>query len=99
MEDLLTYNFYLALAPWLVFAVLSLLAIILMRLANKRRGIAIAFAVFVQMFSPDPFVEKTIAMVVSEKRSIKKQQEEDGGKGVLKNEYKRVSRVLKSARG
>jgi uncharacterized membrane protein len=83
MENFFTYNLFLALAPWIVFAVLSLLAIILMKFAKKRRGIAIAFAVFVQMFSPDPFVEKTIAMVVSEKRAIKKQQEEDGGgKGV-----------------
>jgi hypothetical protein len=84
MIDLFSYNFYLALAPWFVFTGLSIIAVILMKLANKRRGIAIAFAVFVQMFSPDPFVEKTIAMVVSEKRAIKKQQEEDGGgkKGV-----------------
>ena len=87
----LTYNLFLALAPWIVFAVLSLLAIILMKFAKKRRGIAIAFAVFVQMFSPDPFVEKTIAMVVSEKRAIKKQQEEDGGgKGVLKKRIQNI---------
>jgi len=79
MESILAYNFYLALAPWLVFAGLSIIAIVLMKFAKKRRGIAIAFAVFVQMFSPDPLVEKTIAMVVSEKRAIKKQQEEDGG--------------------
>lgn len=84
MDAFFTYNFYLALAPWFVFAGLSLLATILMKLANKRRGIAIAFAVLVQMFSPDPFVEKTIAMVVSEKRAIKKQQEEGVDKKQLK---------------
>ena len=88
MENILTYDLYLALAPWLVFAVLSILAIILMKFAKKRRGIAIAFAVFVQMFSPDPLVEKTIAMVVSEKRAIKKQQAEDGGE---KGAYKKAS--------
>jgi hypothetical protein len=71
------------------FAVLSLLAIILMKLAKKRRGIAIAFAVFVQIFSPDPFVEKAITMVVSEKRAIKNQQDEDGGgKGLIKKRPK-----------
>jgi hypothetical protein len=59
MKNFFTYDLYLALAPWLVFALLSVLAIILMKLAKKRRGIA-------------------IAMVVSEKRAIKKQQEEDG---------------------
>ncbi|MBA6253273.1 MULTISPECIES: hypothetical protein [unclassified Colwellia] len=83
MENFFRYDLYLALAPWFVFAVLSVLAIILMKLAKKRRGIAIAFAVFVQMFSAEPFVEKAIAMVVSEKRVIKKQQEEDGGGGNL----------------
>jgi len=79
MVDFYSYDFYLALAPWFVFTGLSVIAVILMKLANKRRGIAIAFAVLVQMFSPDPFVEKAISMVVSEKRAIKKQQEEDGG--------------------
>ena len=78
MDGFLTYNFYLALAPWFVFAGCSFFAVILMKFAKKRRGIAIAFAVFVQMFSPDTLVEKTIAMVVSEKRAIKKQQAEDG---------------------
>lgn len=76
MDVLFTYDFYLVLAPWLVFAGLSIIAIVLMKFAKKRRGVAIAFAVLVQMFSPDPLVEKTIAMVVSEKRAIKKQQDE-----------------------
>ncbi len=80
MNDFLTYNFYLALAPWFVFVGLSFVAVILMMFAKKRRGIAIAFAVLVQMFSPDPLVEKTIAMVVSEKRNIKKQQGKEDGK-------------------
>jgi hypothetical protein len=78
MDYFLTYNFYLALAPWFIFAGFSLFAVILMKFAKKRRGIA--FAVLVQMFSPDPLVEKTIATVVSDKRSIKKQQAEDDGK-------------------
>jgi hypothetical protein len=80
MNNFLTYNFYLALAPWFVFVGLSFFAVILMMFAKKRRGIAIAFAVLVQMFSPDPLVEKTIAMVVSEKRNIKKQQGKEDGK-------------------
>jgi len=80
MHDLSYYDLYLALAPWFVFVGLSIIASVLMAFAKKRRGIAIAFAVLVQMFSPDPFVEKTIAMVVSEKRAIKKQQEREGDK-------------------
>lgn len=91
MIDLFSYEFYLALAPWFVFAGLSVIGVLLMKLAKKRRGIAIAFAVFVQMFSPDPFVEKTIAMVVSEKRAIKKQREEDnGGKGTTKKRLQKL---------
>ncbi len=91
MENFFTYNLYLALAPWLVFAVLSLLAIIMMKLAKKRRGIAIAFAVFVQVLLPDPLVEKTITMLVSEKRVIKKQQDQDGGvKGLIKKRVKKA---------
>jgi hypothetical protein len=91
MVDLFSYDFYLALAPWFVFSGLSVIAVMLMKLAKKRRGIAIAFAVFVQMFSPDPFVEKTIAMVVSEKRAIKKQQDEEGGeKGVIKKRLQKL---------
>ena len=38
MESFLTYNFYLALAPWLVFAGLSIIAIVLMKFAKKRRN-------------------------------------------------------------
>jgi hypothetical protein len=90
MESFFTYNLFLALAPWIVFAVLSLLAMIMMKFAKKRRGVAIAFAVLVQMLLPDPLIEKTITMVVSEKRAIKKQQEEDGGgKGLIKKRVKK----------
>lgn len=89
MENFFTYDFYLALAPWLVFAVLSLLAMIMMKFAKKRRGVAIAFAVLVQMLLPDPLIEKTITMVVCEKREIKKQQEEDGGEGLIKKRVKK----------
>ncbi len=66
--------FYIALAPWLVFVVLALVAKVLIQLAKKRRGVAIAFGVFVQMFSPDPMVERTIKTVVVEKRQHRSQQ-------------------------
>ena len=72
--------FYIALAPWLVFVVLAIVANILIKLAKKRRGIAIAFGVFVQMFSPDPLVENTIKMVQVENRIVKKTAEDEGGK-------------------
>ena len=69
--------FYIALAPWLVFVVLAIVANILIKLAKKRRGIAIAFGVFVQMFSPDPLVENTIKMVQVEKRVVKKSDDDE----------------------
>ncbi|MCJ8296180.1 MAG: hypothetical protein HRT55_15160 [Colwellia sp.] len=70
MEDL----FYLMLAPWLLFVVLAITACWLLKLAKKRKGIAFAFGVFVQMFSPDPMVEQTIKMVQVDKRVIKQKQ-------------------------
>ena len=70
MENL----FYLMLAPWLLFVVLAITACWLLKLAKKRKGIAFAFGVFVQMFSPDPMVEQTIKMVQVDKRVIKQKQ-------------------------
>jgi len=76
--------FYIVLAPWLVFIMSALIAKLLIRFAKKRRGVAIAFGVLVQMFSPDPYVEKTIETFIVEKRQVKKQQED----GVLKKAKK-----------
>jgi len=72
MENLL----FLMLAPWLVFIVLAIIACWLIKLARKRKGIAFAFGVFVQMFSPDPMVEQTIKMVQVDKQVIKQKEEE-----------------------
>ncbi len=66
---------YIALAPWLVFIVFALIAKLLISFAKKRRGVAFAFGILVQMFSPDPFVERTIETVIVEKRQEKKQQD------------------------
>jgi hypothetical protein len=68
MEDML----FIMLAPWLVFVVLAIFACLLLKLARKRKGIAFAFGVFVQMFTPDPMVEQTIKMVQVDKRVVKK---------------------------
>jgi len=70
MEDL----FYLMLAPWLFFVVLALIASWLLKLAKKRKGIAFAFGVFVQMFIPDPMVEQTIKMVQVDQRVVKRKE-------------------------
>lgn len=76
MENLL----FLMLAPWLVFIVLAIIACWLLKMAKKRRGIAIAFGIFVQMFSPDPMVEQTIKMVQVDNRIIKRKEKECANK-------------------
>jgi len=77
MENL----FYLMLAPWLIFVVFAIIACLLIKFARKRKGIAIAFGIFVQMFAPDPLVEQTIKMVQVDKRVVtqKKKQNQSGG--------------------
>lgn len=69
--------FYLALAPWLVFVVLGICANFLIKFAKKRRGIAVAFGILVQMFSPDPLVENTIKMVQVDKRIVKEEANDE----------------------
>jgi len=53
---------------------------LLIKFARKRKGIAIAFGIFVQMFAPDPLVEQTIKMVQVDKRVVtqKKKQNQSG---------------------
>ncbi|WP_019026629.1 hypothetical protein [Colwellia piezophila] len=75
MENL----FYLMLAPWLFFVVLAITACWLLKLAKKRKGIAFAFGVFVQMFTPDPMVEQTIKMVQVDKRIVKEKKTQANG--------------------
>ncbi|MBU2894210.1 hypothetical protein KO495_12890 [Colwellia sp. D2M02] len=64
---------YIALAPWLVFVVFGILANLLIKWAKKRRGIAVAFGIFVQMFTPDPMVENTIKVIQVERRIVKEE--------------------------
>jgi uncharacterized membrane protein YgaE (UPF0421/DUF939 family) len=62
---------FIVFAPWLTFVVLAIIACCLFKLARKRRGIAFAFGVLVQMFIPDPQVEQTIKTVQVDKRIVK----------------------------
>jgi len=68
----------IVLLPWLIFILFAFLASILIKLAKKRRGVAVAFGVMAQMLLPDPQVEKTIeTMIVTERRDIRKEEESD----------------------
>jgi len=75
--------FYIVLAPWLVFIVFALVAKLLINFAKKRRGVAMAFAVFMQIFSPVPFVERAGKTFIVGKQQERKQQ---NGKVIDKSE-------------
>jgi hypothetical protein len=68
--------FFLILAPWLVFVIFAIFACLLLKFAKKRKGIAFAFGVLVQMFAPDPMVEQTIKMVQVDKRLVKENKKQ-----------------------
>ena len=67
---------FVVLAPWLTFVVLAIIACCLFKLARKRKGMAFAFGVLVQMFIPDPQVEQTIKTVQVDKRVVKKKAQQ-----------------------
>ncbi len=70
------YSIFIIFTPWLSFILLALLAKKLLSSANKRKGVAVAFGVLVQMFLPDPQVEKTIETIIVEKREINTRENE-----------------------
>jgi len=75
-------GFYLGLLwaflPWLIVFVLGVIASKLMTSARKRKGTAVIFGAAVQMLIPDPYAERTIEMMVVEKKQTKKQGEDRG---------------------
>jgi hypothetical protein len=71
--DMLSGVFF-ALLPWLVFVVVVALFFLLVHQAKKRRGLAIALAILVQMFVPDPKAQVTIEAIAERKQEVKKQQ-------------------------
>lgn len=64
--------------PWAAFMGLIILFSKLVGWAKNRKNSAVALAVLVQMFLPDPNVEKTIEIVAEAKQEVKKQQDENG---------------------
>jgi Na+/H+ antiporter NhaC len=83
MELLMNLEFeplLVVLLPWVIFCVIAITAIKLVKSAKAKKGLAVCFGVLVQMFSPDPYVERTIAMVTVEKKATKKQQYKSGEK-------------------
>ncbi|TQV87165.1 hypothetical protein [Aliikangiella coralliicola] len=66
-------NLYL---PWLIFAGVVFLFSKLLRRARKRKAGIVILASLIQMFLPDPFVERTIKM---EHIQTRKSEEKDEG--------------------
>lgn len=62
------------LLPWAVFLGLAIVFAKLVTWAKKRKSGAIALGVVIQMFLPDPQVQKTISHVVEAKQEVKKQR-------------------------
>ncbi len=73
------YQVLLALLPWCVFIAMAILAKTLLRLAKKRKNIAMAFGVLVQMLLPDPQVQKTIETIVVQKRKVDGSEQGESG--------------------
>jgi len=69
-----------AFIPWIAFLVFSIAMVMLGKVlllwAKYRKAGAIVFGVLVQMFTPDPFVQRTIETMVIEKKVVKKHQGE-----------------------
>ncbi len=79
--------FFIVLAPWLTFVVLAIIACWLIKLARKRKSLAIAFGVLVQMFMPDPQIEQTVKAVQVDKRVFKRSAKQKELKRKNSNEY------------
>ncbi|MCC2618002.1 hypothetical protein LJ739_17240 [Aestuariibacter halophilus] len=64
----------LPLLVWLGFVVVIGFFALMYRWARAQKGAAMAFGMFVQMFLPDPNVQKTIAIVVEAKAEDKQKK-------------------------
>ncbi len=69
---------------WLILVCLILLFSALYRWAKKRKGVAIAVGLFIQMFLPDPKVQQTIEFVAESKQKTVKSEKEKGSSDLQK---------------
>ena len=68
--------------PWLIFSVFGFIVVmsskVLLSWAKHRKTGAIIFGALVQMFTPDPYVQRTIETMVIEQKIVKKHYNENG---------------------
>jgi len=69
------YDFFIFFLPWFIFLFFALCARKLIKYAQKRKGVAVAFGVLVQMLLPDPQIEKTIETVIIAEKRVNKEQD------------------------
>lgn len=72
-----TFCQVLPLLVWLGFFLIIAFFVVMYHWAKKRKGIALAFGIFVQIFLPDPKVEHTIACISKEQKSCEQQGHKD----------------------
>ena len=63
---------------WLYFLVIILIFVKLFGWAKNKKTGALVFGILIQMFTPDPYVERTV-QVVQEDKKESKQAEDDSG--------------------
>lgn len=71
------------LSPFYLWFGLALTAVILTKLvswAKKTKTAVLVLGIFIQMFIPDPYAERTIKVVQEDKKETKKQQDNNGDK-------------------
>ena len=70
----LSFSTYTQILIWLGFLFLICFFRILYRLAKKQKGVALAAALLIQMFLPDPKVQHTMEFIAEKKKQSEKAQ-------------------------
>jgi hypothetical protein len=82
------------LLPWLILVISVLVFFKLFGWARKKKTSAVVFGVLVQMFMPDPYVERTIKVVQEDKKQkISESEDQDSVFDLLdESEIKKFSK-------
>ena len=72
------HEIFIPFYAWFFFVFIGLICVKLFSWAKNKKTGALVFGVLVQMFSPDPFVERTVKVVQEDKKQTNKQQDENG---------------------
>lgn len=72
MDKLIEIGYLLL--PWLILVVSVLVFFKLIGWAKKKKTSAVVFGALVQMFMPDPYVERTITVVQQDKKQEDKRE-------------------------